>query len=166
MEPALGLWPCGYISLRDFAARKWIALRLRVAHTPPSRTGRRTGLVDRTARKWIALRLRVAHTPPPHRPRHRRALPLNHAQLYSHRLTPACRPYGRNTMTAGRFILILGLFVVTAPVTRAAEEDRLAEFFTAYLDEEFRARPLAATQLGDHRYDHLLDDVSPKARAA
>jgi uncharacterized protein (DUF885 family) len=48
---------------------------------------------------------------------------------------------------------------------RAAEDDRLAEFFKAYLEEEFRARPLAATQLGDHRYDHLLDDVSPTARA-
>ena len=47
----------------------------------------------------------------------------------------------------------------------AAEDDRLAEFFKAYLEDEFRERPLTATNLGDHRYDHLLDDVSPTARA-
>src|SRR5260370_27770305 len=37
----------------------------RCTHTP-SRTRRCTGLADSTARKWIALRLRVAHTPPLH----------------------------------------------------------------------------------------------------
>jgi uncharacterized protein (DUF885 family) len=45
------------------------------------------------------------------------------------------------------------------------EDARLAAFFRAYLDKEFAARPLNATRAGDHRFDHLLDDVSPKARA-
>jgi uncharacterized protein (DUF885 family) len=45
-----------------------------------------------------------------------------------------------------------------------AEETRLRSFFQAYLDELFRLRPMEATRLGDHRFDHLLDDVSPKAR--
>src|SRR3954449_13068655 len=54
---------------------------------------------------------------------------------------------------------------------RAAERDdredaRLTTFFKKYLDEEFRHRPMEATRLGDHRFDHLLDDLSPKARAA
>jgi uncharacterized protein (DUF885 family) len=45
------------------------------------------------------------------------------------------------------------------------EDARLAAFFRAYLDKEFASRPLNATRAGDHRFDHLLDDVSPKARA-
>jgi uncharacterized protein (DUF885 family) len=45
------------------------------------------------------------------------------------------------------------------------EDDRLIAFFKAHLEKEFRARPLEATRLGEHRFDHLLDDLSPKARA-
>src|SRR5437764_13846898 len=46
-----------------------------------------------------------------------------------------------------------------------AEEEKLTAFFKHFLDEEFRQRPLEATRLGDHRFDHLLDEVSAKARA-
>jgi len=46
------------------------------------------------------------------------------------------------------------------------EDQKLAAYFKEYLDEEFRNRPLDATRAGDHRFDHLLDDVSAKARAA
>ncbi len=46
------------------------------------------------------------------------------------------------------------------------EDDKLSAFFKEYLVAEFKQRPLEATRLGDHRFDHLLDDVSPKARAA
>src|SRR5205085_11593651 len=54
-----------------------------------------------------------------------------------------------------------------APAQPANPEDaRLAALFKEYLEAEFKARPLEATRLGDHRYDHLLDDLSPKARAA
>jgi len=53
-----------------------------------------------------------------------------------------------------------------APPKPAGEDARLAAFFRKYLDEEFRHRPMEATRLGDHRFDHLLDDLSPKARAA
>jgi uncharacterized protein (DUF885 family) len=45
------------------------------------------------------------------------------------------------------------------------EDRRLNAFFQQYLDEEFRQRPLDATRAGDHRFDHLLDDLSPQARA-
>jgi hypothetical protein len=48
----------------------------------------------------------------------------------------------------------------------AGDEDaKLTAFFKTFLDAEFRQRPFAATRLGDHRFDHLLDDLSPKARA-
>jgi uncharacterized protein (DUF885 family) len=40
----------------------------------------------------------------------------------------------------------------------------LTSFFKTYLDEGFAMRPMEATQLGDHRFDHLLDDLSPAAR--
>src|SRR5579871_983164 len=46
-----------------------------------------------------------------------------------------------------------------------SEEERLTAQFKTYLDEAFRRRPLEATRLGDHRFDHLLDDISPAARA-
>ena len=45
-------------------------------------------------------------------------------------------------------------------------DGRLEAFFKNYLTEEGRRRPLDATRLGDHRFDHLLDDVSPPARKA
>ena len=46
------------------------------------------------------------------------------------------------------------------------EDAKLAEFFQSYLDESFKAQPLLATRLGDHRFDDQLDDLSPAARAA
>ncbi len=42
---------------------------------------------------------------------------------------------------------------------------RLGDFFQAHLEESFRMRPCEATLLGDHRFDHLLDDISTTARA-
>lgn len=49
----------------------------------------------------------------------------------------------------------------------ACDEDaKLTAFFTAYLDEFFRQRPMEATRLGDHRFDDRLEDVSPESRAA
>jgi len=68
--------------------------------------------------------------------------------------------------------LALTLVVVTqfslaqSPPGQPAEDARLAAAFKDYLDEENKQRPLEATRLGDHRFDHLLDDVSAKARAA
>jgi uncharacterized protein (DUF885 family) len=46
-----------------------------------------------------------------------------------------------------------------------SEDDKLQSAFKAFLEEEFRRRPLDATRAGNHDFDHLLDDVSPKARA-
>ncbi|HET6410241.1 MAG TPA: DUF885 domain-containing protein, partial [Chthoniobacteraceae bacterium] len=49
-------------------------------------------------------------------------------------------------------------------VTRANEDQKLEQFFRGYLEERFRMQPLDATRLGDHRFDHLLDDLSADAR--
>ncbi len=46
------------------------------------------------------------------------------------------------------------------------EDARLLGFFKRFLEEDFKASPLNATRLGEHRFDHLLDDLSPEARAA
>ncbi len=66
--------------------------------------------------------------------------------------------------------LFLGLLgsIWAMPACPAAEDEdaKLTAFFKSYLDEAFRLRPLEATRLGDHRFDHLLGDVSPKARAS
>ncbi|MBI3411346.1 MAG: DUF885 domain-containing protein [Planctomycetes bacterium] len=50
--------------------------------------------------------------------------------------------------------------------TQSGEDENLTLLFKSFLEEEFKARPTNATRAGDHRFDHLLDDVSPKARAA
>ena len=62
--------------------------------------------------------------------------------------------------------LWLGASGLGAEPAKPEEDARLAAFFQAYLDEAFRAEPLMATRLGDHRFDDKLDDLSPEARAA
>lgn len=58
-----------------------------------------------------------------------------------------------------------GLAALPAADVRAeSEEARLHAFFTDYLEQSFVRRPLDATRLGDHRYDHLLDDLAPGRR--
>lgn len=67
---------------------------------------------------------------------------------------------------AGLSLYLLVLAVFSSPLFAAeSAEEHLNAFFKAYLEEAFRRRPLEATRLGDHRYDHLLDDISAKARA-
>ncbi len=59
------------------------------------------------------------------------------------------------------------LFLIVAPprvLGQGAEDQKLSSFFKNYLDEHFRQQPLDATGLGDHRFDALLDDISPQAR--
>jgi uncharacterized protein (DUF885 family) len=63
--------------------------------------------------------------------------------------------------------LLLTMTLLPAAARAADTEDaKLTAFFRAYLDKRFAAHPLDATRAGDHRFDHLLDDVSPEARAA
>ena len=67
---------------------------------------------------------------------------------------------------------LLGLLGYST-VVRAADDPRpnvedvkLESLFKTFLDDAFRAQPMLATSLGDHRYDDKLDDLSPDARAA
>ncbi len=64
-------------------------------------------------------------------------------------------------------ILLLLAFVCAACVSQAfgqTADERLQALFKTHLEESFTLRPLDATILGDHRFDHLLDDVSATAR--
>ncbi len=71
--------------------------------------------------------------------------------------------------TATPWLLSFSL-LLWVPAMAAAEpppeDGKLAVLFKKYLDEDFRRRPLEATRLGEHGFDHLLDDVTPKAQAA
>ncbi len=51
-------------------------------------------------------------------------------------------------------------------MARSTTDAKLYAFFRQHLKETFRLRPVLATSLGNHRYDHLLDDISPEGRAA
>ena len=68
-----------------------------------------------------------------------------------------------------RFIFdTLGLLLFLAMVGKAAaqsEDAKLESFFKAYLDASFSLRPMQATEMGDHRFDSQLEDLSPGARA-
>ena len=50
------------------------------------------------------------------------------------------------------------------PLQAQSEDQNLEAFFKSYLDETFRLRPMMATELGDHRFDAQLDDLSPASR--
>ncbi len=67
-----------------------------------------------------------------------------------------------------RQTLLIGLATIPGILNPARAQNadaNLEAFFKAHLEETFRMRPLEATQLGDHRFDQLLDDISPTARA-
>jgi uncharacterized protein (DUF885 family) len=58
----------------------------------------------------------------------------------------------------------LALFSIASAVNAAPSADAaLQAAFRRYLDERFVLHPLEATQLGDHRFDDRLDDLSPSA---
>jgi hypothetical protein len=59
--------------------------------------------------------------------------------------------------------LLLGSWVCVAAAS--AEDAALDRFFRQHLEAEFRLRPTLATELGDHRFDDQLDEVSAAARA-
>lgn len=65
------------------------------------------------------------------------------------------------------FLKVAVCFAMITPLQAQlahSADEKLDAFFQAYLEQTFRMRPLDATLLGDHRFDHLLDDLSLQAR--
>lgn len=60
--------------------------------------------------------------------------------------------------------LVFWIGMLTSVDAESTEDARLAAHFRQFLEEEMRRQPSLATRLGDHRYDHLLDDLSPEAQ--
>jgi uncharacterized protein (DUF885 family) len=60
--------------------------------------------------------------------------------------------------------LVLCAVVPSPALAQPSEDAKLNAFYKNYLDEHFRQQPMDATGLGDHRFDGLLDDISPQAR--
>jgi uncharacterized protein (DUF885 family) len=70
-------------------------------------------------------------------------------------------------MNKTTFPLLLALCVWADPTAILCAQDgdaALRAFFQDYLERHFRQQPMEATELGDHRFDHLLDDLSRPAR--
>jgi len=65
--------------------------------------------------------------------------------------------------TVRTLLALLALLTFFAATCAAAAD--LESFFRRYLDERFALHPTEATALGDHRFDHRLDDISPAALA-
>jgi uncharacterized protein (DUF885 family) len=66
----------------------------------------------------------------------------------------------------GRGLAALFLFgFVLLPAMAQMEDAKLESFFKRYLDERFQLRPMAATEMGDHRFDAQLEDLTPAARS-
>jgi uncharacterized protein (DUF885 family) len=63
--------------------------------------------------------------------------------------------------------IILGVLALASAPARAQEhaDDALKSLFQEYLDAWFLDEPLAATRLGDHRFDDRLEDLSAESRA-
>ncbi|MEY4387332.1 MAG: hypothetical protein RLY20_2615 [Verrucomicrobiota bacterium] len=62
-------------------------------------------------------------------------------------------------------LLLVAAAVVPVAAFGNAEDAKLEKFYRAQLDQQFALRPVDATSLGDHRFDHLLDDLRSPARA-
>ena len=61
-------------------------------------------------------------------------------------------------------IALLGPMSMPVSAADPAEDAKLEKFFKNYLDLWMAQRPLEATQLGNHDFDDVLEDVSAESR--
>src|SRR5664279_4455534 len=82
---------------------------------------------------------------------------VNHCLMQTRFESPSLR--------LGALIVLLFVGGLGHLFAEPAEDAKLAAEFKAYLDEHFELQPMAATELGDHRFDARLEDLTPEARA-
>jgi uncharacterized protein (DUF885 family) len=70
-----------------------------------------------------------------------------------------------NVLFALLVLALLALGQPTASLAAATADQRFAALANRYIDEFGRYAPVSATQLGDHRFDGELDDLSAAGRA-
>ena len=63
------------------------------------------------------------------------------------------------------FLIAAAAFRLGCGASAGDADDALDRCFRDYLETHFRQQPLAATRLGDHRFDAQLEDLSPVSRA-
>lgn len=61
-------------------------------------------------------------------------------------------------------MVLLTLLAGTTGVFAQTEDAKLEAFFKTYLDQRFELRPMAGTEMGDHRFDAQLEDLRPESR--
>ncbi len=69
--------------------------------------------------------------------------------------------------SSGLQLFLLGICLATLYCPRAVAQPadaKLQSYFREYLDASFAMRPLMATEMGDHRFDRQLGDLSAEAR--
>jgi uncharacterized protein (DUF885 family) len=79
-----------------------------------------------------------------------------------------CSPAGRppnHKMKPITITLALSLVALVAHVRATPQDEEFEKLARDYIEQELRANPEEATELGDHRFDGLLTDYSPEARA-
>lgn len=62
------------------------------------------------------------------------------------------------------FRCLLCCLALSASAAAQSADEQLEQFYRGHLEQSFQMRPLEATMLGDHRFDHLLDDISAESR--
>ncbi len=61
-------------------------------------------------------------------------------------------------------ILVLAmLLILISGCSRQSEDEKFSKLVDKFMDEYFKFNPVAATWVGYHKYDNLLDDLSEKA---
>ncbi len=61
--------------------------------------------------------------------------------------------------------VVLVLAACATKVLAQGEDGKLTEFFKGYLEKHFALQPMAATELGEHRFDAHLEDLTRGGRA-
>lgn len=90
---------------------------------------------------------------------------IRYQSLHSHAKSPCFRSLAALAIKVLAIGSLALLAVIASPKAIGQQPSKLNSYFTEYLQQAFAMRPIEATALGEHRFDHLIDDISKDARA-